>query len=203
MEPKEKGLVESKGRYVWDADKRTWVGPSEPAREEGLEEVPAEGAAVETEVEAEELEYRGAWIRLIAFIIDAVVLVIILVIIRGSITESAFQSYLALAVILIYFAGFWAWRGQTPGKMVIGAKVVKTNGQPIGVGRAILRSICYMVYFFVLGYAGGFGGEEVSAERAIIALLLVIFFLLIITAFSRTKRGPHDWIASTCVVRSR
>ncbi len=68
--------------------------------------------------------------------------------------------------------------GATLGKMIIGAKIVKLDGDRIGYGRAILRyigarisDICYIGYLFV--------------------------------AFRDDKRALHDLIASTRVIYKR
>jgi uncharacterized RDD family membrane protein YckC len=41
----------------------------------------------------------------------------------------------------LYFAIFEAVRGATPGKKLLGLRVVTTSGRPIGVGAAILRNL--------------------------------------------------------------
>jgi uncharacterized RDD family membrane protein YckC len=97
------------------------------------------------------------------------------------------------AIILFYFVGFWAWRGQTPGKMLIGAKIVKKDGRPIGIGRALLRFFVYFLYLLLWGFAGS----------RLIVLFVIIIIALIILAFNRRKRGIHDFIAGTVVIKSR
>lgn len=80
---------------------------------------------------------------------------------------------------IVYFVGFWAWRAQTPGKMLLGLRIVRSDGTRIGLGTAILRYI----------------GQIVSA------VLVFIGFLMI--AWDREKQGLHDKIANTHVVRIR
>ena len=41
--------------------------------------------------------------------------------------------------------GFWTWRGQTPGKMIAGIKIVRTDGSSIGLGRAFIRYLMFVV----------------------------------------------------------
>lgn len=222
---KEEGSAEPRAGYVWDADKLAWVRPTEPKGEEGTaglsqpsvetrgESSPAEAAVevkgeegvVEAAIEAEGLVYRGALVRLLAFVIDFIALMIIAVILTAifgtetaavetEVAEASIVSWVILALFLVYFVGFWTWRGQTPGKMVIRAKIVKTNGSPIGLGRAFLRYIGYSVYFLVFSLSN------------YIIWVVPVFILLIafsIIAFSREKRGLHDMVAGTCVIDSR
>ena len=80
-------------------------------------------------------------------------------------------------LLVLYTIGFWAWRGQTPGKMALRIQVVGVDGHPIGVGRAIVRYIGYLAS--TLGFLGGF----------------------LMIGLTRRKQGLHDKIAGTYVVR--
>ena len=214
---KEEGSAEPRAGYVWDPDKLAWVRPTEPEGEEGTadlsqpsvetreESSPAEATVeakgeegtVEAAVEVEGLVYKGALIRLGAFVIDFIAIFIIAIILsRIAGTESTVAEYLALVVGFIYFVGFWSWRGQTPGKMVIRAKIVKSDGSIIGFGNAILRYLFYLVPTIapILFFAG-----RVSVY---ITFLGAIVCLIIIVLSSR-KRGLHDMVAGTCVIDSR
>jgi len=88
--------------------------------------------------------------------------------------------WLALLVILVflYCFIFLAARGQTPGKRLVGVRVVTWYGEPPTLARSLLRTIGYLVS----------------------AALLWLGFIWI--GFDREKRGLHDWIAGTYVVRS-
>ncbi|MCJ7825161.1 MAG: RDD family protein [Anaerolineales bacterium] len=77
-----------------------------------------------------------------------------------------------------YYIFFWATRGQTPGKMMVGIKIIATDGSSIGVGRSASRLIGYGIsgIVFYLGY------------------LWVIW--------DKDKQGWHDKIAGTYVVEA-
>ncbi len=205
----EKRPDESRARYVWDRDKLAWVEAEEKPRpekafreeslaeatyEEGLEEVSAEDVLVEALGAAEGLQYRGAWIRLAGVFLDGLFILVINAI-AGQIlgTESAVASWLVPIIGAAYFIGFWTWRGQTPGKMIIGAKIIKKDGSPISLGRAILRYACYFVYLLIPRFAGG----------QYWVFFVVIFVAFLVIAFSREKRGLHDLIAGTVVINTR
>lgn len=56
-------------------------------------------------------------------------------------------------VRLFYNMGFWMLAGQTPGKGVMGVRVVRTDGQRLKWGNAIRREIGYWISSFLwLGY---------------------------------------------------
>jgi uncharacterized RDD family membrane protein YckC len=87
-------------------------------------------------------------------------------------------SGLLQLVSIAYFVGFWAWRGQTPGMMLLGLRIARdADGTPPGLGRSILRYIGWVISAFVL------------------------FIGFIWIAFDSKKQGWHDKIAGTVVVR--
>ena len=202
-----KGSDEPRAKYVWDRDKLAWVeateepaveepssgeGVAEATYEEGLEEIPAEVSAIEG-AGVEGLQYRGAWIRLGGTVIDGVIIAIINLAFRTALgTESTVVTWLVPIIGAVYFIGFWAWRGQTLGKMVIGARIVQRDGSPIGLARAILRYAGYFVYFLVM---------RIGGVVYVPYIILLVGFLII--AFSREKRGLHDLLAGTVVINTR
>jgi uncharacterized RDD family membrane protein YckC len=153
--------------------------------------------------ESPTVDYAGFWIRLVAFIIDGIILVLLSRVINGLWSMAGGEGFwggsteemlvptvvtgttssmwivnfiVFLAVFIIYFIGFWAWRGQTPGKMLLRLRVVRFSGEGIGWGAATMR---------FLGY--------------IISLLLVLSGYLWIVVDAR-RQGFHDKIAETFVI---
>ena len=83
-----------------------------------------------------------------------------------------------LAVLLFipaYFVLFWALVGATPGKRILGLKVMRTDGRPISWARAIVRFVGYWVS----------------------ALPLFLGFLWILV--DARRQGWHDKLAGTIV----
>lgn len=107
-----------------------------------------------------EMEYAGFWIRTGAWFIDLILLAV-----------AAWGL-----IIVAYFIGLWAWRGQTLGQMAAHIKVVRQDGKPMDLGTSVLRFIGYVVCVLTLG----------------------IGFLMI--AFDEQKRGLHDRLAGTYVI---
>jgi uncharacterized RDD family membrane protein YckC len=124
--------------------------------------------------------YAGFWIRFVAFIIDSIILTVIQIPISLIIEGTGVLLLMGLLVGIVYDVGFWvANDGATPGKMALGIKVRMANGEPIDVGPALLRYV----------------GLYLSA------LILLIGYIMI--AFTPQKRGLHDYIAGTVVVKTR
>ena len=81
----------------------------------------------------------------------------------------------AIAVIV-----FWIYRQATPGKMIIGARIVDANtGGPPSTGQLIGRYLGYYVS------------------------MIPLFLGMIWVAFDARKQGWHDKLAGTVVVRNR
>jgi uncharacterized RDD family membrane protein YckC len=91
-------------------------------------------------------------------------------------TACQLLSFVAVFGYLIYFIGA---KGATPGKKMMKLRVTLPDGHyPIGYGKALLRTIGYMVS----------------------GMICYIGFLMI--AFDREQhRGLHDKIAGTVVIR--
>jgi uncharacterized RDD family membrane protein YckC len=131
--------------------------------------------------------YGGFWIRVVAYIIDIIILAVI-----GRVIDAVFQvnptdttsgayglaSFINLVIDIAYFAGQWTYFGATLGQRVFKLRVVDANtGQPIGLGKALLRWVGLIVSF------------------------LVCFVGVIWVAFDGRKQGWMDKIAGTLVVQ--
>ena len=142
------------------------------------------------------VEKGGFLRRLVAYLIDGIVLNIIsfILIFIGTIAMGIDASELeggtieqirllvplyifGIIVNIVYYTYFHGNTGQTPGKMICKLKVVRVNGEPLGYGRAFLRWIGYIVSWVV--FALGF--------------LWVIF--------DRQKQAWHDKIAGSYVLK--
>lgn len=141
---------------------------------------PAGPAAATAGAPAVDFEYAGFWMRLVAFIVDSVILTVIEFPITIIIEGIGARFLIGLLVGIVYHVGFWvANDGATPGKMAMGIKVQMASGGPIDVGPALLRYVGYYVSAFIL----------------------LIGYIMI--AFTPQKRGLHDYIAGTVVVKTR
>jgi uncharacterized RDD family membrane protein YckC len=131
--------------------------------------------------------YGGFWIRVIAYVIDAVLLGIVAGVIdaifRVNPSDPTSGAYgaaeaVSLLISLAYFAGMWTYQGATLGQRIFGLRVVDANtGQRIQLGKAALRWVGLLVSF------------------------LVCFIGVIWVAFDGRKQGWMDKIAGTLVLR--
>ena len=152
-------------------------------------------------VQGGNVEYAGFGIRLLAWLIDFLVLLFlsfIIALISGffiaflliyvsivsadsSIVTSLsnfISGFIGFSVNLLYFTLFWSSKFQgTPGKILLGLKIVDANGNKISYSTALIRYI----------------------STIISSLLLGIGYLLII--FDGKKQALHDKFASTYVIK--
>ena len=121
--------------------------------------------------------YGGFWARVLAYILDGVLLVIVQLILMALIDNQGMVTLANLVAGWLYFAGLESSMGATPGKLVLGMRITTVDGQNISFLRATGR------YF----------------AKIISALILCIGYLMI--AWDGHKQGLHDKIAGTYVIK--
>lgn len=151
-----------------------------------------------------ETQFGGFWRRAVAYLIDKTILQIFYIILfltgmlfqgmdglvwygadkdpyGGLLDTGVIWVYYLIALFLdmIYFTWFHGSVGQTPGKMMLGLRVVQSTGEAMTFGLAFLRWVGYLISKLV-AYLG--------------------FFWI---AFDRKKQGWHDKIADTIVIAGK
>jgi len=137
--------------------------------------------------------YAGAFTRLAAFLIDwAIIVAVYGILVAGSQwfasvflgAELAFSDENRLAWVLgfvgwayIYMAVGLTVSGRTPGKTLLGLRVVTRRGLPLGAARASARVAVQPLSFLVfgLGLAGIVLGRERRALHDVIAGTAVVY----------------------------
>jgi uncharacterized RDD family membrane protein YckC len=137
----------------------------------------------------EQLEYVGFWPRVLATVIDTVLVMVITIPLLAAVygTDQLASgitftgpSYYLISYVLpaVAIIAFWSARHATPGKMLIGAKIVDARtGGPPSLRQHIVRYLGYFLSTF----------------------FLCLGFLWV--AFDSRKQGWHDKLAGTVVVR--
>ena len=136
----------------------------------------------------EQLPKAGFWIRVVASMIDGLILGFVQFVIglvlgfaggeADGIAIFAVTWLCSVVISVTYYVFFTGYNGQTPGKMVLRLQVVRTDGTPMTYGKAFLREIpC----------------------KFISGILLGIGYLMV--AFDQQKQGLHDRMAGTYVIR--
>lgn len=154
---------------------------NKPPAQDGWPPLPAGGVGSEraqTQVgPAPGLEFGGFWLRVVAYLIDVSLLGIVGIVLSSAL-GAAGQAMGAL-IFIAYFIGLWGTTGQTIGMALLGLRVVRNaDGGKITWGTAVLRFIGLLVAF------------------------ACIWVGVIWVAFDSRKRGWHDMIGGTVVVRN-
>jgi len=124
--------------------------------------------------------YQGFWIRFLAYILDGFIIGIPVWLLQiGLIYATGMQSMMYLAsfagvVLVIYMDGI---KGGTPGKLILGMRIVNEKGEYIGIPMAILRCIGKILSGMILGIG---------------------YFMI---GWDEKKQGLHDKIAQTYVIK--
>ena len=128
----------------------------------------------------------GFWRRVGASLLDGLIIGIPIAIISSLLIDNdskgeAFSNLVALLYSL--FVPIF-WQGYTVGKRIVGIRIVKMDGSPVGFGTMLLRVIVAgLVYVVTLGI-----GLIISA---------------IMVGARQDKRSIHDLIAGTYVTANR
>ena len=135
----------------------------------------------------------GFWFRVAAYLIDTLVIVMPLVflwILLGQPAPESFDQILEppsgyerlqivlIVVTLIYDTALITLWATTVGKRAFGMYVVRSNGSRIGLGRALARHLL----------------TALSAN-------LTLGFIFLVVVFRADRRGLHDLICDTVVIR--
>jgi uncharacterized RDD family membrane protein YckC len=143
----------------------------------------------------------GFWIRLVAYIVDAFILMIVLVVVgavfiglavaiggsSGEKSEFAIGVGVVLA-ILAYVGIGWLYEalltsgphGATLGKQAVGVRIVTSEGAPLSFGRATGRHFLKVIVTPMVPFAIGY----------------------LLAAFTSGKKALHDMMADTRVIKN-
>lgn len=127
----------------------------------------------------------GFWVRLGAVLLDGIIigipLGILSYIISGEPDGGSFTNSLSFLYSLILPI---VWYGYTIGKKVCGIRIVKVNGEKLGIGAMLMRTVVGgIIYGVTLGIA------------AIVSAFMV--------GMRQDKRAIHDLIAGTYVTHDK
>lgn len=116
------------------------------------------------------LARAGFWLRLTATLIDLILV--------GLVSRLLHLPGAALIIIWsAYHVALWTWKGTTIGGIVLGLKIVRTNGQPIDLSISLVRCL--------------------SSFLSAAALCIGFFW----AGWSSEKQSWHDKIAGTYIVK--
>jgi uncharacterized RDD family membrane protein YckC len=116
------------------------------------------------------LPRAGFWVRFLATLLDAALVGLIV----GPLLHA--QEWFLL-VWVVYHVVLWSWRGTTIGGIVLGLRIVRTDGRPINFAVALVRSLASFFSLAVLGLGFLWAG------------------------WTHDKQSWHDKIAGTVIVK--
>lgn len=93
-----------------------------------------------------------------------------------NLLSGQYAPVISFVIIVFYFNYFWAFLGFTPGKLLLGLKIVRKDGSDLSLARSFVRFFGYWIS----------------------AIPLFLGFLWI--TFDDDRQGWHDKIADTHVV---
>ena len=138
-------------------------------------------------------EYAGFWIRLVAMIVDSILLCMVVFPILlytygwDYMTNDSLGPVAGVVDLLLNWifpgvvtAWFWMAKQSTPGKMLFSMKVLDAKtGNALTLWQAVGRYLAYIPASIILGMG------------------------LLMVAFDKKKQGMHDKLAGTVVVMSK
>jgi len=169
----------------------------------------------------------------VAFLVDSVVLLTFILVVLAIAglqllltsdlgeedpPDSSFNAILGItmAVIplwLIFNVALCRWRGQTVGKYVADIKVVREDGQPLGLGTSLVRflllhPLLFHPFLALLWLLTAAITVSVTVSAAVLVVTLALVFLSLgaplLTAgavlLDGRRRALHDRVAGTTVV---
>lgn len=202
---------------VWQPGMPNWLAASAarpdllpPAIPGQLSPVPIYGAEVTAVTGGR--QYGGFWLRLLARLIDALVLMIpsvtVMILVVGtsfftsimggdfSVLTGGTPMFIVAGLInacmyAAYEAFLTSTYGGTLGKMALGLRVILTDGGMLNLQQALIRHLIYA------------GGGIIGALVPMAGFLNVLWILVdnVSAAFDPQKRALHDRIANTFVVK--
>lgn len=153
-------------------------------------------------------EYRvaGLFGRLMAHLIDLVVLLLLYGLcglfaglvfgMLGLPSVGMFVWLVGLFILYWFYGGFFEamWNGQTPGKRMMGLRVLRTDGRPINAMQAVLRNLLRLFDAMPAGFIPGFFFGEVALpfQTYLVALMA--------TTLTRRSQRVGDLAVGTMVI---
>lgn len=117
-------------------------------------------------------------------------------------TSETLGFFIVGAVALLNFVGLTALRGQTLGKWATGLCIRRRDGEPLSLGRALLRHlVAYPLSFLILGVVFLVADFQAAAKVMAAGFLLTLVFGFLMAALGAHGRALHDIIADTVVLR--
>jgi uncharacterized RDD family membrane protein YckC len=175
------------------------------------------------------LRYAGFWSRLGSLLLDLIIMLPLAILIAfGSSKIRLFDIYtfIPIAILNLFYSVYLVQRyGGTPGKLIVGIRIRKIDGEPVGYREAILRysvdfifyvvlSIGFMIALFQINdteYHALSRHDQIIKTNTLlpfwfkyvqIAQGIWLWGELIVLLTNKKRRALHDFIAGTVVIHA-
>ena len=120
----------------------------------------------------------------------------------GSLVAISIALFIGFIVRNLYFVYFeLAWRGATPGKRLVGLRVIDRAGGPLLPSAVVARNLTREVEMFLpLGVLLTWGKTETGVDWENLAIALWLLFFAALPFINRDRMRGGDLIAGTMVI---
>ena len=122
---------------------------------------------------------------------------------RGSLIAISIALFIGFLVRNLYFVFFeLAWRGSTPGKRLVGLRVIDRSGGPLLPSAVVARNLTREIEMFIpLGVLLTWGSAaDGSVDWESLAIALWLLFFTALPFINRDRMRGGDLIAGTMVI---
>lgn len=166
----------------------------------------------------EDTQPAGFWIRLAAYAVDMLILIVFGV---GALFVKDPGVYLILVGLLaLYKPVLESFLGGTAGKLAMGLQVIDEEGRRLSIVGALVRNGIFILptipqtILQLRMIQSGIGPFDVEGQQmmretnetlylASNLLLFLVFLSCLVVAFNQRKRGLHDMMADSFVIRTQ
>ncbi len=174
--------------------------------------------------------YAGFWTRLGSLLLDFLIIlpyVFLVLYINGLSKNAYYLTFIPGLIFHFWFNIYLVKRyGGTPGKLIVGIKIIKLDGTDVTWREAILRQIIAFILtifgsiitIYALSIADGEYYESLGwmqKQQYLLGLTPILFKFytwtnniwvyseLFVLLFNKRKRALHDFIADTVIVKTK
>jgi len=174
--------------------------------------------------------YAGFWTRLGSLLLDFLIMLpyVFLVLYLNGLSKNAYYFTFIPGLIFDFWFSIYLVKkyGGTPGKLIVGIKIIKLDGTDVTWREAILRQIVTFILtifesimtIYALSMADGEYYESlgwIQKQQYLIGLTPILFKFytwtnniwvfseLLVLLFNKRRRALHDFIADTVIVKTK
>lgn len=176
------------------------------------------------------MKYAGFWKRTASILIDIAIFLPFIILRFWCDSISKTMGLVAAVLYSVFVVAYNVWfvakKGQTPGKMVVGIKIVKVDGTDVTWKEALIRHALSIVFAIFFGIALFYAAAQIpdneyvnltwNARNQRIYGLYPFWFgwidtlsqawtwsEIVVLLFNNKKRALHDFMAGTVVIHAQ